>query len=382
MTVGSEISGAAKGKFIRNIVLKALAFFVLCNLMYAGLNPLEGLGRISAYNRLFPGRVRLPFGERPDLAYNLTLDSLEAMYAAHEIDGGEKPANEFRVIVLGDSSVWGYLLKPAETLTGQINLAHKKLADGRELRSYNLGYPTISLTKDLVLLQRAMQYQPDLIIWLMTLEAFPWEKQLASPLIQNNAGEVNALIEELGLPLETQPPKPTWQRNIVSQRRALADIFRLQVYGILWGATGIDQYYPEDYPPPQRDLEAESNYYGLEPPSFSTEELAFSLLTAGNDLANGIPLLVVNEPIFISDGENSEIRYNFFYPRWVYDQYRDELRQATSNQNIAYLDAWNLVAPGDFTNSAIHLSPSGSNQLADKVIEKIIQIIEPIETAP
>jgi len=44
----------------------------------------------------------------------------------------------------------------------------------------------MSLTKDLVLLNEAMQHQPDLIIWPVTLESFPREKQLVHPLLQNN----------------------------------------------------------------------------------------------------------------------------------------------------------------------------------------------------
>ena len=70
-------------------------------------------------------------------------------------------------------------------------------ACGKTVHAYNLGYPTISLTKDLMILDQANSYQPDLVIWLTTLEAFPKEKQLSSPIVANNAERVRQLITQI-----------------------------------------------------------------------------------------------------------------------------------------------------------------------------------------
>ena len=51
----------------------------------------------------------------------------------------------------------------------------------------------------------------------------------------------------------------------------------------------------------------------------------------------------VNEPILISNGLNSDIRYNFFYPRWAYDEYRLQLTEHAAGRNWRYLDLWDLV---------------------------------------
>ncbi len=64
--------------------------FLVVNVLFAFTNPLPALGRLSAYNGLFAGRVRLPYADRPDLAYNLSLFNLDAMFASHEIAGGKK----------------------------------------------------------------------------------------------------------------------------------------------------------------------------------------------------------------------------------------------------------------------------------------------------
>ena len=83
--------------------------------LIAWLYPLPTLGRLSLYNRLLPGRLRLPYGDEPSKAYNLSLYNLEAMFSSHQI-GAAKPPDEYRVILIGDSSTWGFLL-PADQTT-------------------------------------------------------------------------------------------------------------------------------------------------------------------------------------------------------------------------------------------------------------------------
>ncbi len=61
----------------------------------------------------------------------------------------------------------------------------------------------------------------------------------------------------------------------------------------------------------------------------------------------------------MSSGKNSDLRYNFFYPRWAYDQYRALLGEQAQAAGWHYLDLWNLVPETEFTNSAIHLTPAG-----------------------
>ena len=359
--------------FVRNLLLKALALFVACNLVFAALDPLPVLGCLSLYNWLVPGRERLPFGEVPDKAYNISILNLEAMFAAHVVSAPVREP-EYRLFLIGDSSVWGFLLKPEETLAGAINAAHLTAPDGRRVRAYNLGHPTISLTKDLLILSYAMRYQPDMIIWLTTLEAFPYEKQLSSPIVQHNPAPVRDLIARYNLHLDAHDAAfadlSFWQRTIVGRRRDLADLVRLNLYGFMWAATGVDQFYPERYEPPQADFEADDSFYDLRPP-LTSDDLAFEVLSAGVMLAGDVPVLIVNEPIFISAGRNSDIRYNFFYPRWAYDQYRALLAEYAETNNLPYLDLWDAVPPHEFTNSAIHYTPAASRLVAEHLMAAI-----------
>ena len=356
--------------FARNVILKALALLVVFLLVVLAFNPLSGLGKLSLYNFIFPGRLRFPFGEDPQISYNLTINNLDVLFASHQVVQ-PKAADEYRVFLIGDSSVWGILLRPEQTLAGQLNAMDLHACDGRRMVFYNLGYPTLSLDKDLTILKQAMQYQPDQVIWLVTLESFPGINPQASPLIT---------------PPATNPNLPAFLDTLLTERRSIADWYRLQLYGVMWAATGIDQNYPVDYTPAARDLANDPTLNGMAQTDLSSR-LSFEPFETGISLLGKVPLWLVNEPILVSDGANSNIRYNFYYPRWAYDQYRTlmahEVQTHASSAGFLpafaqtgtpgwhYLDAWNLVPENQFTNSAIHLTPAGESLLAQRIAQEL-----------
>ena len=372
----SSTENTFEPRFVRNVVLKAIALFVLLNLLFAGLYPVQSLGHLSAYNHIFPGRLRLPYGENPSVAYNLSLYNLEAMFASQEISSASKRQGEYRIILIGDSSTWGFLLPPGKTLAASLNDLKLSLPDGRLLQAYNLGYPVMSLTKDLLILSYALRYEPDLIVWPLTLESFPYDKQLFPPLLQNNPEPVRALIKDFDLNLDPDSPQfvsqTIWDRTIIGSRRSLADLLRLQFYGVMWATTGIDQDIPSSYTPRQEDLSADQDFHNLQPPRLSANDLAFDVLAAGVVLAGNTPILFINEPMFISHGENSDIRYNFFYPRWAYDDYHNLMEETSIENGWQYIDMWDTIDPSEFTNSAVHLSPEGTRQFAQAIGQAIL----------
>ena len=317
----------------------------------------------------------MPYGEDPDRSYNLSLFQLEAMFASHEV-AAPKGAGEYRVLVVGDSSVWGTLLGPGQTLAAYINAGKHVTRDGRAVRAYNLGYPIMSLAKDLLLLKTAMRYQPDMIVWMVTLESFPYDKQLFPPLVQHNTVPVRELINTYRLKLNPADPsfvdETFWGRTIVGQRRALADLLRLQLYGVMWAATGIDQDIPATYTPRAEDLEADLSFHNLQPPHLTRDDLAFDIVAAGQAVAGGVPVLVINEPTFVTHGRNSDLRYNFFYPRWAYDDYRQLLAAEAKSHGWHYLDLWDAAGNDKFTDSPIHLTAEGNARLATKLAAPIL----------
>ncbi|MEJ2012442.1 MAG: hypothetical protein P8X64_09510 [Anaerolineales bacterium] len=353
---------------ILRILAKTLILLAAFNFLFMLLQPMPLLGHISAYNVIFPGRERLPYGDDPEHSFNLSLTQLDAMFASHIISGEHKSNDEYRVILIGDSSTWGFLLSPEQTLAEQLNRLNLHAADGRRVKVYNIGYPTMTLTKDLLFLERSLRYKPDLIIWLFTLESMPWQKQLDSPILELNPGITLDLIAKNDLPLPTQELKASLgsllSDTIFGQRRALADWVRFQLYGILWAATSVDHVIPETYNLRMEDLPADPEFQGFGPDEMVASDLAFSVIDAGLEAADGVPVLLVNEPMFISQGLNSDLRYNFYYPRWAYDLYRRAIHTQAQIEGWQLVDLWDELPADVFTDSAIHYSPLGAERLA------------------
>jgi len=356
--------------FVARVVVKAAILFAALNVAFALLTPLPTLGRFSAYNTLLPGRERLPYGENPAESYNLSLYNIPAMLASHTWAAADE--DEFRVLVVGDSSVWGILLQPDDTLAGQINRLGLT-ADGRPVRAYNLGYPTMSLLKDLTLLDAALDREPppDLILWLLTLESFAARDQLDPALLQNNPDTVRDLIARFDLAQDADDPRfvepDVWGETIVGRRRDLADLLRLQLYGAAWALTGVDQAYG-DYTPRSIDLSDDETWRGFAPGELARNDLALDVLRAGVARAGGVPVVLVNEPIFISDGANSDVRYNAFYPRWAYDAYRAWLADEAQSAGWTLLDLWDALPDAPcYTDSPVHLTPECSAALAQEL---------------
>src|SRR5512143_1439367 len=154
MTTGNESRQQNTWLTIVRVLIITGMLFAACNVIFAALNPIEALGQVSLYNVVVPGRERLPYGEDSAKSYNLSTNNLPAMFASHII-ARPKAADEFRVIVIGDSGTWGWLLNNEDTLAGQINAQHLSTADGKRVVAYNLGYPVRALSKDVLILEEA-----------------------------------------------------------------------------------------------------------------------------------------------------------------------------------------------------------------------------------
>jgi hypothetical protein len=367
------------GPFLRNVILKTILLLAIISFGFAWVDPIQSLGRISLYNHLFPGRLRLPFGEDFEKSYNISILQLEAMFASHEINDFDKTTDEFRVLLLGDSSVWGFLLSPDDTLSATLNDQGLKAPDGRILRFYNLGYPTMSVMKDLVLLDFAQRYQPDLILWFVTLESLPVQKQLESPLVQYNPETSQSLMDRFHLEIDASDERfilrSFWDQTLIGQRRDVADLIRLQLLGAMWAGTHIDHDVPSSYEPAPIELTTETSFQGYQPGKLSSAELAFDILEAGVHFAGDTTLIFINQPILIATGSNSDIRYNAYYPRWAYDAYREMMDRRASEQGWTYLDLWDVVPAEWFTDNAIHYSPQGVGQVVNRLSDSMMRIV-------
>ena len=359
---------------IKRIIIKTFLILFFINFGWIFISKLS-IGNLSLYNFVFNGRSRLPFGENTKRSNNLSLYNLDAMFASHEISKKQIDAEYLHVVLIGDSSVWGFLQDPENTLSGLLNNRFLKM--GEKVIFHNLGYPSISILKDLMVIDRALEYDPDLFIWFTTLEALPTKKQLEIPIVGNNPLIVNSIIEKYELSEISTLEVDLFEYTFWNQRRNIYDLLNLQLLGILWNATGIDQEYSETYNPAQRDFpEPLEQYYAVTQDDSLEDFIALGIIKNGIKFNNGIDFILINEPILISEGINSAVQYNYYYPRWAYDQYRSIMKEFTHKNDIKYYDLWKIIPEREFTNSAIHLSEHAERLLTDEVALIVKDYIE------
>lgn len=367
------------------VLLKALALFVVFNVVYAGLNP--PVGKFSAYNHILPGRLRFPYAQEPSfyfVGYNAPIyEDFDAMFGAHVISS-RKPENEFRLILLGDSSTWGISVQAEKTLAEQINRFQLKTCDGRNVRAYNLGYPMPFLMRDALILDKAMEYKPDMVLWLVTLYTLE-PKKAETYFILPHAERYQRLLNTYDLEssklAEPLKERGFWEQTIVGERRRLKKIALTQMLGMLWSATHIDNHAGLQPVPstPAVDVDSQLGYEGWKPEESSElfASLSFDVLSAGFKIAGDVPVVLVNEPIFIAEGKNHSIRYNVFYPRWAYDAYRQWMVAWTEKEGQVLLDYWNVLPPAGFSDQNFHRNSLGEKQLATLLAPEIKNLVCP-----
>ena len=367
------------------IFLKGIGIFVFINILFALLNP--PVGRISFYNRFLPGFVRFPeidfMAEQVgglEAVEDISVSNIDALFASHVISAQRKPADEYRVILLGDSSVWGALLKPAQTVSGRINAAQLKTCTGQRVVTYNLGHLPNAVTKDLVIMTEAMKYQPDLIVWFISLYAFHPDRQ-CNFIVTDNADRVHELMRAYDFHFDAgclalhEHRQTLWSKTLIGQRRELKTLLLLQLYGVMaqvWGADDPRTLSTGDLTvrnPPKQSLV----FQGYEPPLDLRGVLQLDVLRVSHELAGETPLVYVNEPIYINPAKDGDVRYNWLYPHWAYDQYRDILFEQSTREGWIYLDLWNLVPPEEFSDSVFHRSSEGEVRVAEKLVPFILR---------
>lgn len=355
------------------VVVKALILFAVLNVSFAVLHP--AVGRLSIYNWLVKGRQRFPVG-KPNAAHNTSVDDLDALFASHVISNGPRSSDEYRVTILGDSQLWGRKTGLSETLVGQLNRA-KVAACGRQMRFYNLGYPVPSVLRDFLVLNKALDYKPDLLVWMVTTNSFsPWAApRYFSPFaLGTDPREISKALQRYGPEQYSYLAGPSpnlWERTLIGQRSELSKLILLQAPGILWAATGIDNVIGRG--PFSTNLSADENYSTLPPPRLPIASMTFDVLKGANQMVGDTPVLIVNEPIYIGLGQYSDIRYNNTYPRRAYDQYRQVLPGVVAELGWQYADLYNVVPSAEFADQELHLKKKGEEDLMKSLLPEILR---------
>jgi lysophospholipase L1-like esterase len=341
------------------VLAKASLLFLIFEYALASL-PLHP-GALNVYGLLHMERQRFPVSTLPPADAALDVGNLDAMFASHAVSRPKAP-NEFRVVVLGDSAVWGLQLTPGETLPGQLD-SLDLVCGTKDVRVYNLSFPRSSATKDLMILDRALSYQPDMVVWLITWYTLMPKTRVDHWLVTQNPEDFASLARQFDF-LPKDYHAPSLLQKALDHNRSLFRVVRYQLYSLVQLASGRDQIAgpPEELP---TELSADATFEGLKPPGLRSTQVSLDQVRDFYDLASPLPVLLVNEPMLVlHDVVHSDVRYNSYYPRWVYDQYREYVQEAATNNGWDYLDLWDSFPAQYFTDTPLHLNPDGQHLLA------------------
>jgi hypothetical protein len=295
------------------------------------------------------------------------------MFASHLIAAPKAPA-EIRVVLIGDSSIWGENLGASEVISEQWNRMNRQCGE-KTITAYNLGYPHPSVLKDLVILDKALEYDPDLVVWFVTLNTLV--SQRVNPFLIANRGRAVDVLESYEISFRqgeqlTESRPGIFEKTLVGQRVNLARRIKLEMLGLIWTATGADTNTLAEEDPLNFEIGDDLHFRGLTPADDIGDQLLLSALGAGHDMSAPIPMLVVNEPMYIAPGWEGLVRYNASYPRWAYDRYREVIASEAQRAGWNYLDLWNAVPPGYFSDAGLHLVAQGVPLLIERV-DPVIQ---------
>lgn len=295
---------------------------------------------------------------------------------------------------LGDSAVWGALMDYRLTTAARLDAARLETCSGKEIRIYNLASPEMSVYKDLMILDLAIKYQPDMVVWFVTLnslgdfqrsvpdddirfanEVQAVSSQLDPPIVLYNMEQAISLAQRYNLVMDVPQPalENVWQRTLIGQRNHLADLLDVELAAFTWAALG-DRRSRSYEPISDKLVNASLAWLDIKKPVSLEKFLRFDIFDAALAIAGEIPVLVVNNPMYIQNGESLSVRYNSVYPVWAYDQYRDLMQKRSGQSEWSYLDLWDAV-PGDlFADSNFHRQPAGDVIIAERLGPAILKL--------
>ncbi len=346
-------------------LLKAFLIAGIINaaLVFSRVNIVREIITLNTWDLLDKGRSRLAY---PSDFQNGQLP-LEALLAAHEISIRANNPDEYRVVLLGESGIAGWGVSDEQTVSAQLT-AQGVMIGSQRVVAYNLGYPQPGVARDLLILDAAMPYDPDLIIWFVTPAALDNDPD---PTGANRVFyEINR--ERLHMLAGSYPLLEGWY----SQQSSLY-LSEPAVWESLMGIRDQELlpiwlnslFYP--WVPP--DLGVSDRRIGLEPvpqeARYRDEDPGFTpmpnetwqILRVGCQRATngGAGFLIVNEPISVGALGSSEINYNAHYQRALYDRYRLALAEFTRTHGVWYADLWDVIPAAHFTDTPIHADGQG-----------------------
>jgi len=276
---------------------------------------------------------------------------INSLFYSHVISRNGKPKNQYRVIFIGDSTVFN---------GGFYKIVDQQICGNIYLYAYNLGYPGPSANTSLLILQEAMKYSPDLIVWSVQASLFGSHGNENLPLA--NPDKLKELINDYGL--------PEVNANSLSERQIIfngiedvrLDIRLLTYYLILNPSTRnsnkIQSIAVTDLASKTGPVQHLWSSFSWSPADTATMALQFK---AFEKIAYNVPILMVNEP-----------RPSFINNLAQYAKYRSDALSLGRTQKLEYVDIADLVPDRDFRDQ-VHRNAEGDMLFGSAIMPYILE---------
>lgn len=346
MTVDSSGNDFSDNVKPLRVLVKSMVLFVVLNILLSSFSSVD----YFVFERLMPKQDQFPIyviypDPRARHGFGIrNVFDLNVLFKSHIISRDEKSKNEYRIIFIGDSTVRNgsaYLSVDGYTCGGRI------------LRSYNLGYYGFSATKDLLILQDAMRYRPDMIIWSVTSDTFQGEPKTFA---LANITKLDGLALSYQLPVFVDQSYNYGETMLYWDSQLRLQMLLLANYNILYPAIHNEQ----------KIISAANEDLKISSPSKNSTSGShndlFTAISVGLNIANGAPVVVINEPrpsLVIKENE--------------YIRYRGSFSNLSVNQHWIYLDLSNLIPDQEFYDK-VHRNKNGEALFEKAIVPAVLQV--------
>jgi hypothetical protein len=301
----------------------------------------------------------------------------------HEICWRDVPG-ETRIVVLGNSAIFGFPLPAEQSFSARLNAQFD--AAGTPAHVFNLAWIFTYFLKDALILERALAYHPDVIVYAVTLADM---SHLAPPpfepiieFLRANTDTVDAMAASpppgLAEPLEAVRRYFDERRlEVLAARRVnvgtyLRLLLNRQARAIAT-ALGAAPALPQPKTAGHRAVDCAK--VTRQDRLFFEDFQSWNLL---GDLAairarSGQRVLVINWPVA---HEPEGDCYNGRYTNARLAEFNAWLAAETTRLELPYLDLSTLLPPSEFLDS-LHVSPGGHQQIADRVAAALTPLLQP-----
>ncbi len=356
---------------------KAIIVLLILNFACVALafDPVASITQFNTWWMVGHGRPRLVY---PSDFQNGQLP-MESLLGAHSLAYTPKAPDEFRVLALGESGIAGWGLADPDTFTGQLNARGVQIG-GKRVVAYNLAYPSPSVARDVLILDTALAYKPDLVIWFISpaaLDDSPASIDTNGVLFDLNRARLKRITDAFNLQTWFDAhlaPEPAWTKWIAIHHQDTLPV---------WMNTLFYPFVPPDLGLTTRRIGSEAipataRYHTGQPGFETLPNDTWRFLNVGQQLSAqaGAKFLLINEAMLIGSGPNSDVNYNREYERAFYERYRQALSDYAAANGMAYADLWNAIPASSFTDTPLHADRAGFAALVDAVIPKLKSIGE------